>query len=262
MRKLILMRAGDELALRAGLFGEAEAFVVDLQHTPAETAADLLKIASALGRRSLARIHPLASGRADSDLDAIMRWAPYGVILPQAGGGSDAQHLGAKLAVREAENGLDDGVTRIFASAADLPMAIFKLGSLAGATRRLAGLIWDAGALAEAWGWRRIRRCWSRRGRSWSMRRRRRAFPPIRGSPAPGTGRMRRATALSARSSRRTCPRDNQSSAARIFAACRSSAAASAIAPAWARSGTPSQRGITWKCRWNTVCPPAASLNW
>lgn len=152
MRKLILMRAGDELALRAGLFGEAEAFVVDLQHTPAETAADLLKIASALGRRSLARIHPLASGRANSDLDAIMRWAPYGVILPQAGGGSDAQHLGAKLAVREAENGLDDGVTRIFASAADLPMAIFKLGSLAGATRRLAGLIWDAGALAEALG--------------------------------------------------------------------------------------------------------------
>ena len=26
-------------------------------------------------------------------------------------------------------------------------------------------------------------------------------------------------------------------------------------------SDTPSERGMTWKCRWNTTCPPAGSLN-
>ncbi len=112
----------------------------------------MLKILRERGRRSLARIHALTSGLADSDLDAVMASAPYGIILPQACGGRDVQHLGAKLAVREAENGLEDGSTRILASAADLPEAIFALGSLAGATRRLLGLLWDGAALAGALG--------------------------------------------------------------------------------------------------------------
>jgi len=150
MRSIFVVPAGDA-ALFDEALGVAGAIAIDVTAGAAE-AAEMLKILRERGRRALARIHALTSGLADSDLDVVMAQAPYGIILPQACGGRDVQHLGAKLAVREAENGLEDGVTRILACAADLPEAIFALGTFGGATRRLVGLVWDAAALAGALG--------------------------------------------------------------------------------------------------------------
>jgi citrate lyase subunit beta/citryl-CoA lyase len=66
--------------------------------------------------------------------------------------GADVQHLGAKLAVREAECGYSDGVTKIIAIATETAGSIFHMGTYAGASRRLAGLTWGAEDLAAALG--------------------------------------------------------------------------------------------------------------
>ena len=50
-------------------------------------------------------------------------------------------------------------------------------------------------------------------------------------------------------------------SAAAILAAVAASVALASTGPAGGRSSTPVQRGRMWKCRWNTTCPPALSLN-
>jgi citrate lyase subunit beta/citryl-CoA lyase len=90
------------------------------------------------------------NGAFDNDLDAAMSAAPDGIVLP-ACGGADVQHLGVKLAVREAELGLADGTTQIIALVA-APGAIFQLGSFVGASPRLVALAFDAQALAASLG--------------------------------------------------------------------------------------------------------------
>ena len=152
MRSIFLVPAGNAGVFDEALSSAAEAVAIDVTAGGASEAAEMLQALRARGRRALARIHALTSGLADSDLDAVMAQAPYGILLPQACGGRDVQHLGAKLAVREAENALEDGATRIFASGADVPEAIFALATMARATRRLAGLVWDGAALSGALG--------------------------------------------------------------------------------------------------------------
>ena len=46
-----------------------------------------------------------------------------------------------------------------------------------------------------------------------------------------------------------------------IFSALAASTSGFSILPVCGPSVTPSHRGSTWKCRWNTTCPPAGSLN-
>ncbi len=87
----------------------------------------------------------------EAELDALMPAAPDGIILP-ARSGADVQHLGVKLAVREAELDIEDGATRIIALIGASPGAIFQLASLAGASARLTTLAFDVGALAAALG--------------------------------------------------------------------------------------------------------------
>lgn len=147
MRSILVVPAASRASFDAALASEADCLAVDLSGATEAGADDARKnaatwIAEARGRdRScMARIHPLDSGLADGDLDAVMKARPDGIILPDACGGRDVQHLGAKLAVREAENGLPDGYAHILALAADSPAAIFELGTFARATRRLIGL--------------------------------------------------------------------------------------------------------------------------
>jgi citrate lyase subunit beta/citryl-CoA lyase len=85
-------------------------------------------------------------GSLDDDLDAAMAAAPDGIVLPVRNS-ADVQHLGVKLAVREAELGLADGATQIVALIA-APGAILQLGSFVDASPRLAALAFDARAFA------------------------------------------------------------------------------------------------------------------
>jgi citrate lyase subunit beta/citryl-CoA lyase len=54
----------------------------------------------------------------------------------------DVSHLGAKLAVREAEFDLPDGGTTIVAIATETAASIFALATFTGASHRLTGLTW------------------------------------------------------------------------------------------------------------------------
>jgi citrate lyase subunit beta / citryl-CoA lyase len=150
MRSILIVPVASPAAFEAALLSEADALAIDLSGDGA--AAELIARAKSAGKPCLALIHTLASGRADADLDAIMAAAPEGIVLPGAVGGRDIQHLGAKLAVREAEYDRPAGSIKILALVADSPAAIFELGSVARATRRLIGIGRDEESLARRLG--------------------------------------------------------------------------------------------------------------
>ena len=151
MRSILIFSA-TRRALEEALASEADALAVDLLRAGEVGVAAAIGEAHARGKKCLAQIHALESGLADADLDVVMPGRPDGIILPEACGGRDIQHLGAKLAVREAENELPEGALKILALAADSPAALFELGSVARASRRLIGLGRDEGLLAQRLG--------------------------------------------------------------------------------------------------------------
>src|SRR5215217_6667308 len=128
-------------ALQAG----ADAIILDLEDSVSlaqkdsarRTSADFLRTARTQGQRPrlFVRVNGLTTGLTDADLDGVMPGAPDGIVLPKAIGGIDVSHLGAKLAVREAEFGLADGETRILAIATENALGVFALGTFAGASR-------------------------------------------------------------------------------------------------------------------------------
>ena len=78
------------------------------------------------------------------DLAAVMPHAPDGIMLPKAEGGPSLAHLGARLAVHEAQAGLPDGATRILPIATETARAVFALQTLPGSSPRLSGVTWGA----------------------------------------------------------------------------------------------------------------------
>jgi citrate lyase subunit beta/citryl-CoA lyase len=154
MRSLLFVPGDSPKKLGKALGCEADALILDLEDSVAAaakpSARGLVRDALADARRSpsrprlFVRVNPLSSGATDADLDAVMAAAPDGIMLPKAICGEDVQHLSAKLAVREAEFGLDDGATRILVIATETARSIFHMGTYAGASRRLAALTWGA----------------------------------------------------------------------------------------------------------------------
>ena len=90
------------------------------------------------------RVNAIETGLIDGDLDAVMAAAPDAIMLPKAEGGASVTHLDAKLAVREAENGLPDNATAIVALATETATAMFLVGTFRNCSARLTGLTWGA----------------------------------------------------------------------------------------------------------------------
>jgi citrate lyase subunit beta/citryl-CoA lyase len=162
MRCLLLVPGDDSANFAKALTSGAEALVLDLAASSAQASLDLARQSLRdfiFGARQLAqrprlfvRINGLETGLASLDLDAIMPAGPDGIVLPKSRSGADVQHLGAKLAVREAENGLPDGACAIVPMVTETAASLFGLASYAGASQRLLGLAWNAEALASALG--------------------------------------------------------------------------------------------------------------
>jgi citrate lyase subunit beta / citryl-CoA lyase len=160
MRSLLFVPGDDARKIAKGLESGADALILDLEDSVAvsrrETARhlvrDTLHARKAGGPRLIVRVNALRSGEISSDLDGVMVAAPDAIMLPKCEGGADIQHLGAKLAVHEAENNLVDGTTHIIPIVTETPAALFKLGSIAGASLRLDALTWGAEDLAGAIG--------------------------------------------------------------------------------------------------------------
>jgi citrate lyase subunit beta / citryl-CoA lyase len=154
MRSLLFVPGDDEKKLAKGLASGADALLIDLEDSVAParkpearriTAAFLAETGKTPVRpRLFVRINDHSTGLVSQDLDAIMLGAPDGIMLPKSQSGDDVSLLSAKLAVREAENGLPDGQTRIIAIATETARSLFHMGTYGGISERLAGLTWGA----------------------------------------------------------------------------------------------------------------------
>ena len=153
MRSLLFVPGDSARKLEKALASGADALIVDLEDSVAVGAkdearritAEFLKAARAApGRPAFSCASTvLTTGLTDADLDGVMAAGPDGIMLPKTVGGADVSHLGAKLAVREAEFGLADGSTGDHRHRdRKRRAALFALGTFAGASHRLMGLAW------------------------------------------------------------------------------------------------------------------------
>jgi citrate lyase subunit beta/citryl-CoA lyase len=158
MRSLLFVPADSPRKLEKALSSGADALILDLEDSISldnkkaarSAAAGFLAVHRQGGNlpQLIVRINALDSGMADMDLDAVAPHSPFAIMLPKASGGADVQHLGAKLAVREAENDLPDGAIRILPIATETAAAVFNLASYRGASHRLVAMTWGAEDLA------------------------------------------------------------------------------------------------------------------
>jgi citrate lyase subunit beta / citryl-CoA lyase len=154
MRSLLFVPADSAKKLDKAMTSGADALIVDLEDSIAldgkvrarESAAAFLKDVRATTPRPhlMVRVNGLQTGLADADLDAVAPALPDAIMLPKAEGGASVIHADAKLAVREAKNGLPDGAIKILPIATETAAALFVAGTFAGASARLLGLTWGA----------------------------------------------------------------------------------------------------------------------
>ncbi len=154
MRSQLFVPGDSDKKMGKGLDSGADCLFIDLEDSVAagnkpkarEMAREFLIASRKREKRPLlyVRVNALDSGLTDADLDGIMAGRPDGILLPKSQGGADVQHLAAKLAVREAENDIDDGATRISCVATETASAVFGLSSYRGSSRRLVALTWGA----------------------------------------------------------------------------------------------------------------------
>jgi citrate lyase subunit beta / citryl-CoA lyase len=154
MRSLLFVPADSAKKLDKAMTSGADALIVDLEDSIAldskararDSAAAFLKAVRATTPRPylMVRVNGLATGLTDADLDAVAPALPDAIMLPKAEGGASVIHADAKLAVREAKNGLPDGAIKILPIATETAAALFVAGTFAGASARLLGLTWGA----------------------------------------------------------------------------------------------------------------------
>jgi len=162
MRSLLFIPADSEKKLAKGFASGAHCLILDLEDSVALEAKQKARdqayafLADAVPRsprpRLYVRVNGLKSGLTQADLGAVMRAPPDGILLPKCLNGAAVQHLGAMLAVKEAEHNLANGATRIMAIVTETPASIFDMGTYAGASQRLEGLTWGAEDLAACLG--------------------------------------------------------------------------------------------------------------
>jgi citrate lyase subunit beta/citryl-CoA lyase len=162
MRSLLFVPADSAKKLDKAMTSGADALIIDLEDSVAlegkgqarESAADFLKSAVKVAQRPtiIVRVNSLQTGMTDADLDAIAPAKPDAIMLPKAEGGASVMHADAKLAVREAINGLPDGHIRILPIATETAASLFLAGTFAGSSARLLGLTWGAEDLSAELG--------------------------------------------------------------------------------------------------------------
>ncbi|MGB6177376.1 MAG: CoA ester lyase [Methylocella sp.] len=162
MRSLLFIPADSEKKLAKGLASGADCLILDLEDSVVPEAKQNAREQALAFLTQAVREHPrprlyvrvngLNSGLTEADLGAVMRAPPDGVLLPKCLNGAAIQHLGATLAVKEAEHDLASGATRILAIVTETAASIFNMGTYAGASRRLEGVAWGAEDLAACLG--------------------------------------------------------------------------------------------------------------
>ena len=162
MRSLLFVPADSPKKFAKGMTSGADALVIDLEDSVApENKARRGKGRWRSSRKRtpirrrpylIVRVNSLQSGLTDADLDAVAPGRPDAIMLPKAEGGPSVVHADAKLAVREAENGLPDGHIKIIPIATETAASLFVAGTYAGSSARLSALTWGAEDLSAELG--------------------------------------------------------------------------------------------------------------
>ena len=145
MRSLLFIPADSEKKLAKGFASGADCLILDLEDSVAPEAKQKAREQALTFLTQASRQHPrprlyvrvngLRSGLTEADLGAVMRAPPDGVLLPKCLNGAAIQHLGAMLAVKEAEHDLANGATRIIAIVTETAASIASAPADAAAKR-------------------------------------------------------------------------------------------------------------------------------
>lgn len=158
MRSLLFVPGDSERKLLKAATSGADALILDLEDSVAPsrkaearkiTASFLASAERGVGTPWLiVRINALDTGMSDDDLAALVSASPDAVLLPKASSGAQIQDLSARIAVLEAEAGLDDGKILIHALMTETAAGMLSAGSFAAKSERLSALAWGAEDLA------------------------------------------------------------------------------------------------------------------
>ncbi|MEQ8481561.1 MAG: CoA ester lyase [Hoeflea sp.] len=158
MRSLLFVPGDSSRKMEKAAGSGADALILDLEDSvslsrKAEARELVADFVANAGRafpapRLIVRVNALDTGLTDDDLAAVIRARPDAILLPKAGSGADIQDLGARIAVEEAEAGLDEGAVLIHALMTESAGGLLQAGSFAGKSKRLTALAWGAEDLA------------------------------------------------------------------------------------------------------------------
>ena len=159
MRSLLFVPGDSARKFDKARGGNADALILDLEDSVALDRKDEARtitcgmLAADRGAQSLyVRVNALDTGRTLGDLAAILPSRPDGIALPKCESAEQLRQVSLWLDGIEAASEIPVGTTRIIAIATETAASIFGLGSYAGATERLAGLMWGAEDLSASLG--------------------------------------------------------------------------------------------------------------
>ncbi len=154
MRSALFIPGDSEKKLAKGLDCGADCLLLDLEDSVApnnkeearSTVADFLRSANDVPDRPrlFVRINAFDTGLTEDDLAAVLAGKPDGVVLPKSQHGQDVTKLDAQLRVHEAQNQLDDGVTRILAIITETAVGTLNAGTYKRSSKRLEAVSWGA----------------------------------------------------------------------------------------------------------------------
>ena len=104
------------------------------------------------GQKLYVRVNALDTGRTLGDIAAVLPGRPDGIALPKCAHADDVRQVSSWLDGVEAALDTPVGDTRIIAITTETAASIFGLGSYAGASPRLEGLLWGAEDLSASLG--------------------------------------------------------------------------------------------------------------
>ena len=159
MRSLLFVPGDSTRKFEKVRQGAADALILDLEDSVALDRKDEARtitsgmLGAERGAQKLyVRVNALDTGRTLGDLAAVLPSRPDGIVLPKCESADQLREVSLWLEGIESATGVPKGTTRMIAIATETAASIFGLGSYAGATERLVGLMWGSEDLSASLG--------------------------------------------------------------------------------------------------------------
>lgn len=158
MRSLLFVPADSERKVAKALASAADVVVLDLEDGVAADRRSVARglcaeiLAGAPAKPAMVRINALDTGLALQDLAAVVRYGPFGIMLPKARGWADLARLGDHLDALETRDGIPLGRIRLLPVATETAGAVLGLATAAPPMPRLLGMLWGGEDLAAELG--------------------------------------------------------------------------------------------------------------